>query len=385
MNDMASVLHAIGLPDLALEFAVEALSMADQLRLDSRVRCELNTTVGMIHLSLGELRSASRHLVLADELVRDEPYYDKVKSVTTGNLGELELARGKLSEAERYFRLQRASAVRAHFDRQVAGASLNLGVTDQARRRYKTAIAHLHSAYSISSTSDIMPIVSQSIVRMAQLYEELGSRSEALKWYRALDSIALKKRRMGWYWGDWSLDKWMVSGIKEYATLLARDGRTLEAWRAAEIIAQERSWSVIAAILGPFPGSDKSNAVREAKSIIEYGQSLAKHAPNTVTAPTNLQILIARSGVVATELSRRAELAERLGYLRLWGRDLSDNDFLSKVRGILGKEGVLVQYVVSRTHLLIFCASQDSVLAREVRLGEERIRDMMADLSRCSR
>ena len=72
---------------------------------------------------------------MADELVRGEPYYDKVKSVTMGNLGELELARGRYVEAERCFKKQKLMAKRGHFVRQLAGSCLNLGALEQAQRR----------------------------------------------------------------------------------------------------------------------------------------------------------------------------------------------------------------------------------------------------------
>jgi tetratricopeptide (TPR) repeat protein len=381
MNDMACILNSIGLYDLALDFAVEALSLADQLRLDGRVRCELNTTVGMIHLNLGDLRTASRHLDIADELVRDEPYYYKVKSVTIGNLGELELARGRYVEAERCFKKQKLMAMRGHFARQIAGAYLNLGALEQARGNHETALGYFHLAYAHSVGIDLMPIVTQSIVRMAQVHEILGERPQAIRWHRTLDSLSYAKRQMGWYWGDWSMDKWMARSIKEHAILLSRDGKPLEAWREAETVAQERSWLVTASLSGSGNGSKLSKIDWAAQKILDYGQSVAKQGPNRIAAPTDLHMLISRSGIVAAELSRRAALAEGLKHSLWYGARSTDKEFVGRVRNILRSNGVFVQFLVGQSSTLVICVSPDTVLSKEVRLGADELQLLMAKVS----
>jgi len=381
MNDMASVLNSVGLHELALDFAVEALSLADQLRLDGRVRCELNTTVGMIHLDLGDLRTASRHLKIADELVRGEPYYDKVKSVTLGNLGELELARGNLIGAERLFKEQMSSARRGSFARQIAGAYLNLGTLDQSRNQLTSALKQLRSAFNQSAKFELMSIATQSVVRMAQICERLGEIDQALRWHEILDSISCSKRKAGWYWGDWSVDRWRARGIKDHATLLARRGRPLEAWRVGETLARERSWPLVASMLGNGHNSTLSETALEAQGILDYGHSVARQGPNKIAAPTDLQVLIARSGMVATELSRRAKLAESCILSRFFRRDLTNTEFLGAVREILTDDGVLLQYVVCETHTLAVCVSRDTISTTEIQLGEAELQECMTKMS----
>lgn len=381
MNDMASVLNSIGLYRLALDFAVEGLSMADQLSLDGHMRCELNTNVGMIHLNLGDFRTARRHLKIADDLVRDEPYFNKVKSVTVGNLGELELACGRLPEAERCFRLQKVLATRGRFGRQIASALMNLGALEETRGRLVSATRLLRDAYEQAAQLELMPIVTQSIVRMAQIHKRTGEEARAIAWYRVLDSLSYAKRRLGWYLGDWSLNAWRATGIRDHASLLARAGKTIDAWRVGETLAQERSWSFIAGAIGRHDSSVSSPGAWKTRGIFEYGQSVASRRPNGVTAPTDLQMLIARSGVVTAELSRRAQFAERLGRSRLFSRELANTEFTAQVQTILQKEAVLIQYLVGKEHTLVVCVSQDTIVARQLHLGEAQLKDFMARIS----
>ncbi len=298
-----------------------------------------------------------------------------------GNLGELELARGRFVEAERCFKKQKLMAKRGHFVRQLAGSCLNLGALEQARGDYETALRYFHLAYAQSVGIDLMPIVTQSIVRMAQVYEMLGERPQALRWHRTLDSLSYAKRQMGWYWGDWSMDKWMARSIKDHAILFVRDGKPLEAWREAETVAQERSWLVTASMSGSRNGSTPFKTDWAAQKILDYGQSVAKQGPNRITGPTDLHILISRSGIVAAELSRRATLAEGLRHSPWYGARSMDTEFVGRVRDILRSNGVLVQFLVGQTSTLVICVSQDTVLSKEVRLGEEELRVLMAKVS----
>jgi len=183
LSDLAWLYHEMEADQIALEYAVEALSRAEALVCDPSLMTQVETTLGLVHAGLKNFRSALNHYKSACKHIPKDSFWAMRSAVLHGNLGNAYLNLHDFENAKKCFDLEFELSSGINFRREQCTALQNLGnyylLKKNLRRSKEAYLKSLRLGFEYGVRS-IQLLCMRGLGRIA---DEEGLFEEAASWY----------------------------------------------------------------------------------------------------------------------------------------------------------------------------------------------------------
>ncbi len=289
LNDLAWIYHELGMEDIAMEYAIEALGILENTNAANELLTRIYATLGVIYEGVGNYDSALANLIVSDRLIPQGGVWIPHRAVSHGNIGRILLKLGNLEKAKYHFSRELSLSRVTRFNREEAYSLNNLadyyvqkGCTNEASSMYL-------KAYELSQSIDQKPTLAASARGLARLAAKAGKTMQAIAWYKSSFTVAESMGLVtdGYLLGDRKRNP-IESDMREYTKLLLKLGANAEAFNFLErskLFSRpgDLSLSRIRQACKNLPDSTKQIMVRVCEELEDTGLSLSPHRKSVMT------------------------------------------------------------------------------------------------------
>ena len=193
LNDLAWVYGQMGAYNLALEYAVEALSRVESAGLGARFLYQVETNLGLIQSGIGNHDLALGYFLSAKRHVPNGPMKTMLMAVVHGNIGEAYLQLGQHRQARTHFILQRNLSKVHGYVREEANSFLNLGRFFMLRKQVDSALAMNRLALRLGIRISNVPLQISAKRGIAEVYLVSRHWRGALQEYLDLINVQVQR------------------------------------------------------------------------------------------------------------------------------------------------------------------------------------------------
>jgi CHAT domain-containing protein/tetratricopeptide (TPR) repeat protein len=234
-SDLAWIYHELGVDDIAMDYAIEALAISENIKATNEVLMRVYATLGLIYEAVGNHESALANFVASDNLIPEGGVWVPQRAVSHGNIGRVFLNSGNLKAAEEHFSEEQRLSKQASFSREEAYSLVNIGDCALRLKRNNKAKAAYLNAHQLSQRIAQKPTLLASALGLARLASKLHINSEAIAWYDSAFTVA---ESMGLIWeerllGDLRRD-FLEEDLRKYISLLVKQRRYIQAFNSLE-------------------------------------------------------------------------------------------------------------------------------------------------------
>ncbi len=229
LNDLAWLYHEMEADQIALEYAVAALSRAEAQVCDASLMTQVETTIGLVHAGLKDFRSALNHYRSARKHIPRDSFWAMRSAVIDGDLGNAYLSLCDFENAKRFFDLELKLSSSFNFHREQCAALQNLGNFYLANKDLRRSRDAFQRSLELGITYGVRSIQLGCMRGLAKIAEEERLFEEAASWYKkAIDCDIYEGSEKG------KSGSQVSSDYRNLIRLLARLGHTETAFQLAE-------------------------------------------------------------------------------------------------------------------------------------------------------
>lgn len=189
-NHLGSIYLALGNNEESLMWHKKALNVRSAMEHGEGI-AKSEKNLGLVYENMGALEEAQRHYHRSLSISREVAYKKgEIKSLI--GIGSILLKKGNRSDAELYFQKALFLSKEMGYDKGIGNSLHMLGWVALESGKLKTAEELLFQSSVVGDSTQMLALMADNFLRLAQVYEEQGDRGSALDAYKAF----LKQREI---------------------------------------------------------------------------------------------------------------------------------------------------------------------------------------------
>jgi CHAT domain-containing protein/tetratricopeptide (TPR) repeat protein len=388
LNDLAWIYHELGVDDVAMEYAVGALSILENTNAGKELLMRVYATLGLIYEGMGNYESALANLRTSDQLIPKGIVWIPHRAVSHGNIGRVLMKIGNLDEARNHFSAELLLSRRALFTREEAYSLDNLAAYYERTGRRLTASRLYLRAYRLSEKIGQGPTLVASARGLAMLAAQQGHTHRAILWYKKAlsfeeSSTFVLKSNTSTSGKKMPLEK----DVREYARLLICNGageaafNMIEKWKLS-LQSYQLPLARITETYGELPDSSKEEIVKICSQLRQIGFSFAvpRISGTKIEPHTDLQHL----GTVTLALIRLQRALKQVAhkYPNVAERFQPSPATVYEVqRTFLSPKRAIIEYLVSEESSEVFVVRQDTFCIVHLPIKRSNVQKLVQRMS----